>query len=123
MVEFISPESPKVEEEPEEPEEPEDSEEPEETQKSLEALVEEQSEAEVETEQESQDYLDEPVIEKGEYFHPDDIPLKDAPLLKDELKPLVYDENDVPIVTDILTRYGKKEDKWWLENVNVGIIK
>jgi len=118
MVEFISPDN-MPEEADEEPEEPETDE----PKESLEALVEAQAEELDVQKQEETDYVSEPAPEKGEYFHPDDLPLKDAPLLKDELKPLVYDENDVPIVTDILTRYGKKEDKWWLDNVNVGIIK
>ena len=120
MVEFISPND--VSEEVEETEEP-DSPEEEEEQKSLENLVEEQTE-ELETrEEEDPNYLDEPANEPGEYMHPDNALLKAAPELKETIKPLVYDENDIPVVSDVFTRYGKKEDKWWLDKVNVGVLK
>ncbi|GEM_PF-2764196 len=120
MVEFISTNT-IPEEETEEP----DAEEPEteEKEESLEALVEAQTEELDVQEGEETEYVSEPVPEKGEYYHPDEVPLGEAPELKEELKPLIYDDNDVPIVADILTKYGKKENKWWLENVNVGILK
>ncbi len=120
MVKFISPND--VSEETEETEEPEAPEE--EEQKSLEHLVEEQTEElEIHEEQEGKEYVDEPANEPGDYMHPDNELLKAAPTIRETIKPLVYDENDIPVVSDVFTRYGKKEDKWWLENVNVGVLK
>ena len=112
MIEFIS-ETAETEEPPpileaEEPELPE----PKEVQESLEVLVEAHAE-ELRELQVDQDYVDEPSSPQGDYHQPDDTVLKDAPDLKEELKPLVYEENDQVIVVDIFERYGKKEDQWW----------
>ncbi len=110
MVEFIS------ETEAANTEEPPPTEEPElDSQKSLEALVEEQVE-EIQAVQSEQDYVDEPSPVQGEYHPPVAPEVKDAPNVKEELKPLVYDVNDKPVVVDIFEKYGKTQpwdDKWW----------
>ena len=116
MVEFISPETEIEEAEtPDEPDVPE----PEAT---LESLVEEQTEELGEPEQESQDYQDEPAEEKGEYAQPTEA-LGEAHALKEELKPLVYDDNEIPVVRDVFAKYDKKDGKWWLDKVTVGLVK
>lgn len=111
MVEFIS-EAETVREEPpplEEVEEPR-------IQESLEVLVENHTE-ELYTVHAEQVYVDEP-SEKGDYQQPNFSPIGDFPDLKEELKPLAYEENERLVVVDIFERYGKKQpidDKWWLK--------
>ena len=108
MVEFISEGTETELEEP--PEEPQILA----VQESLEVLVEAHSEelqAAV-----NQDYIDEPISQKGEYLQPTNVQLAEAPDFKQQIKPLVYDENDIPVVVDIFELYGKKvpaDDKWW----------
>ena len=108
MVEFISEavEQAEIEEPP--PEEPQIQA----VQESLELLVEAHSE-ELQEMQAEQDYIDEPSSPQGDYNQPDNAALREAPELKEELKPLVYEENDQVIIVDIFERYGKKEDQWW----------
>lgn len=108
MVEFISEavEQAEIEEPP--PEGPQIQA----VQESLELLVEAHSE-ELQEMQAEQDYIDEPSSPREDYHQPDDTVLKDAPDLKEELKPLVYEENEQAVVVDIFERYGKKEDNWW----------
>jgi len=108
VVEFISAESgPDLEEPPPEPEE---------LQKTLEAMVEEQVE-ELHAIQSEQEYVDEPSGVSGDYHQPEPSNLNDAPELKHELRPSVYDESiDRPVVVDIFERYSKSDpanDKWW----------
>ncbi len=109
MVEFIS-ESAAVEaEEPPPASEPEESSAVETT---LEALVEEHT-SELQEIQAETDYVDEAVPAQAEYNPPQEMELKDAPSLKEELKPLIYEDNERVFIVDIFERYGKKEDKWW----------
>jgi hypothetical protein len=82
--------------------------------KSLEVLVEESAE-ELRSLESAQDYIDELSFISPEYSAPEHITLRDAPSLKHELRPLIYEENDAVIVVDIFERYGQKEDKWWKE--------
>ena len=110
MVEFISAESKRELEEP--PPEPE------ELQKTLEAMVEEQVE-ELHAVQAEQEYVDEPSGVSGNYHLPEQSNLNDAPELKHELRPLVYDVNDLPVVVDIFEKYSKSspaDDKWWTKH-------
>jgi hypothetical protein len=79
---------------------------------SLELLVEEHTN-ELHALEQEQDYFDEPSNGQAEYHQPENPNYDDIPTLKHELKPLVYDENETPVVIDIFERYGKKEDKWW----------
>ncbi len=113
MVEFISEgtEEKKVEEPP-----PEEAPQVRVVQESLELLVEAHTEELHESV--NQDYIDESNSLQGDYYQPADIQLADAPDWKHQIRPLVYDENDIPVVVDIFELYGKKgpaDDKWWMK--------
>jgi hypothetical protein len=115
VVEFISEgvQTEKVEEPPPEAEEPQISV----VQESLELLV--QAHTEELREAADRIYIDEPSSPQGDYYQPSDIQLADAPDLQHQIKPLVYDENDIPVVVDIFELYSRKEigdDKWWKKN-------
>ncbi len=63
-----------------------------------------------------QDYVTESGSPQGDYHQPEDITIKEAPSINEQIKPLVYDENDIPVVVDIFELYSKKgpvDDKWW----------
>ena len=112
MVEFISEgiETEKIEEPPPEAEQPQ----LQVVQESLELLVEAHTEELHEVA--DQTYIDEPSSPQGDYYQPSDIQLSETPNLQEQIKPLVYDENDIPVVVDIFELYSKKgpaDDKWW----------
>ena len=83
-------------------------------QESLEVLVEAHTEELRESYE--QDYIDKPSSPQGEYHQPEDMAVKDTPNVSEQIRPLVYDENDVAVVVDIFELYSKKgpaDDKWW----------
>ena len=111
MVEFISEGVEKNLEEP-----PPESEEQEVkvVEESLELLVEAHTEELSQTVE--QDYVNESSSPQGDYHQPEDMTIKEAPSINQQIKPLVYDENDIPVVVDIFEIYSKKgpaDDKWW----------
>jgi len=66
----------------------------------------------------AQDYVAESGSPQGDYHQPEDVKIGEAPSINQQIKPLVYDENDIPVVVDIFELYGKKgpaDDKWWMK--------
>ena len=115
MVEFSSiaetgdTEQPLLVQEPEEPEP-----EAQQVEENLEALVEAHTE-ELQAPQVEEAYVDEPSSPQSEYQPQQQIELRETTNIKQEFRPLAYEENEVCVVVDIFERYGKKEDTWWKE--------
>ncbi len=83
-------------------------------QESLEVLVE--AHTEELREPIEQDYIDQPSSPQGDYYQPENIVINEVQSVSQQIKPLVYDENDIPVVVDIFELYSKKgpgDDKWW----------
>lgn len=116
MVEFISAKTRLDEEVSSDSDEPPDDDE------DLEEIVEEET-SEAPFFASGRSYLDEPVSVKSDYYQPPAAPIKNAPDLRDELVPMVSDSEDTPVVIDVFSRYGRKENKWWLDGVVVGVLK
>lgn len=114
MVQFISAKTRLDEEVDSDSDEPPDD---------LEEIVEEEEEETSAPFFASASYVDEPVPVKSDYYQPPASSLKTVTELRDELVPLVSDSEDTPVVIDIYSRYGRKENKWWLDGVVVGVLK
>lgn len=80
---------------------------------SLEELVEEQVDSIFVNELDKL-YFEGGAVYNVDYFQPDEVSFNVVPELKQELKPLVYEDNEVVLVLDIFDKYGvQKEDDWW----------
>ena len=89
------------------------------SQKNLELLVEEHSEELQAIDAAFEEYNSETASSSGEYHAPQETSFGNAPQLKDELKPWVYDEKERVFVVDIFEKYGRlqpEDDKSWKEH-------